>query len=83
MQEFTAQAKKQNKIALEDRRILVKTNETVGAGLTGPMAEAAVLSDGGIISGVNVKGGSAPFVVFCSIKYMAKENCSRVSLPVC
>lgn len=46
----------------------------MSAGLTGPMAEAAVLSEGGIMSGVNVEGGSTPLVVFCSIKYMAKEN---------
>lgn len=52
-------------------------------GLTGPAAEAAVLSDGGIMSGVRVDGGSMPLVAFCWIRYMARENCSRVSLPVC
>lgn len=55
----------------------------MATGLKGPTAEAAVLSDGGIMSGVNVEGGSMPLVVFCWIRYMAKKNCSRVSLPVC
>lgn len=58
-------------------------NEAVAAGLTGTPTAEAVLSDGGIMSGVNVEGGSMPFEVFCWIKYMAKENCSRFSLPVC
>lgn len=53
------------------------------SGLTGAAAEAAVLSDGGIMSGVRVEGGSTPLVVFCWIRYMARENCSRVSFPVC
>lgn len=35
------------------------------------------------MSGVNVEGGSIPLVVFCWIRCMAKENCSRFSLPVC
>lgn len=52
-------------------------------GLTGNPTAAAVLSDGGIMSGVNVEGGSIPLVAFCSIRYIAKENCSRFSLPVC
>lgn len=51
--------------------------------LTGTTAEAAILSDGGIMSGVSVKGGSMPLLVFCSIRYMARENCSRFNLPVC
>lgn len=52
-------------------------------GLTGNPTAAAVLSDGGIMSGVNVEGGSIPLVDFCWIRCMAKENCSRFSLPVC
>lgn len=35
------------------------------------------------MSGVRVDGGSMPLVAFCWIRYMARENCSRVSLPVC
>lgn len=35
------------------------------------------------MSGVRVEGGSMSLLVFCSIRYMARENCSRFSLPVC
>lgn len=53
------------------------------SGLTRPIADAAVLSDGGIMSVVRVEGGSMPFVTFCWMKCMARANCSGVSLPVC
>ena len=51
--------------------------------LTGPAADAALLSEGGIMSGVMVWGGSRPLVTFCWIRYMARENCSLDSLPTC
>lgn len=35
------------------------------------------------MSGVSVIGGSMPLLVFCSIRYMARANCSWFSLPVC
>ena len=52
-------------------------------GLTGPAAVGALRSDGGIMSGVRLCGGSVPWLTFCWIRYMARENCSRLSLPIC
>lgn len=45
--------------------------------------EAEVLSDGGIMSGARVEGGSMPLFTFCWMKCMARANCSWFSLPVC
>lgn len=40
------------------------------------------LSDGGIISGERLCGGSRPLVSFWLIRWSARANCSRVSFPM-